>query len=57
LLTAGKHYEARMRENRPLEPVIVTQRASRLVVLDGHHRVAAALHCDFDAVPGVVISP
>jgi hypothetical protein len=32
-----------MRENRPLEPVIVTQRAGRLVVLDGHHRVAAEI--------------
>jgi ParB-like chromosome segregation protein Spo0J len=52
-----QHYEARMRENRPLEPVIVTQRAGCLVVLDGHHRVTAALRCGFDAVPGMVISP
>jgi ParB-like chromosome segregation protein Spo0J len=53
----SSYYAARMRENRPLVPVIVTRRAGRLVVIDGHHRVAAALRCGFLAVPGTVISP
>ena len=52
-----QHYEARMRENRPLEPIILTQRAGCLVVLDGHHRVAAALRCGFTHAPATVISP
>ena len=52
-----RHYEARMRENRPLEPIVLTRRAGRLVVIDGHHRCAAAARCGFLAVPGTIISP
>jgi ParB-like chromosome segregation protein Spo0J len=52
-----QHYADRMDRNRPLVPVIVTRRAGRLVVIDGHHRVAAAARCGFLAVPGTIISP
>lgn len=52
-----QYYADQMERNRPLVPIVVTRRAGRLVVLDGHHRVAAALRCGFLAVPGTVISP
>ena len=52
-----QHYADQMERNRPLVPVILTRRAGHLVVIDGHHRVAAAARCGFLAVPATVISP
>jgi ParB-like chromosome segregation protein Spo0J len=52
-----ERYAACMRENRPPVPVALTKRDGRLVCLDGHHRLAAAARCGFNAVPATVISP
>jgi ParB-like chromosome segregation protein Spo0J len=54
-----QHYADQMERNRPLVPITLTRRADdgRLVVIDGHHRVAAAARCGFLAVPATVISP